>query len=131
MLTDAELAGMRATSTAALPDTCAVTRPAEDGTLDPITGEWVPNPPTTVYAGACRGRPPTTTELEILFGGTQSTVQRLVVTFPHDIAPVLIDDTVKITVSSDPQLLTRAWRVVAVNTGSWHIDRRVACEVIE
>lgn len=133
MLTDAELDGMRATSTSALPDTCAVTRPAADGagTLNPDTGVWTPNQPATVYAGACRIRPADTEALEELFGGTQTTTTRYVATFPHDIAEVRIDDRVSVTVSSDPHHATREYRVTTVATGSWHIDRRVGLEVIE
>lgn len=130
MLTQPELDAMRDTITAALPDTCVITRPAAGGTLDPVTGIWTPAAAAAVYTGACRVRQPTTEEFEKLFGDTQVTEVRYIGTLPHDSPVLAIGDRWAVTVSSDPQLLTAPLRVTRIAFGSWHLGRRVGLEIV-
>ena len=131
MLTDLELDSMRATSTSALPDTGTVTRSAEGGTLNPTTGIWTPAASTTIYTGAMRVRPPTANEMSVLFGDEQVTRQRFVATLPHDAAQVLPGDRLTLSTSSDDQVGVRQFEVKMSSGGSFHVDRRLALEVIE
>lgn len=131
MLTAAEIAGMQQTVSAALPDVGTVTRDAAGGTLDPITGEWTPASPTTVYNGPCRLRPPDAEDIEVLFGDTQVTKQRFVGTFPHNAAAFKVGDVLTVTASSDPHIAHRTFRVTGHSAGSWHLGRRVAFETVE
>lgn len=129
MLTDTELAGMRATADLALPDTGTITR---DGvsTFDPVTGLLTPGTPTTIYSGVMRVRP-STAETEALFGEEQVTRSRFVLTVPYDTVGVQIDDVVTVTVSDDTDLTSRTLRVVAVPLGSFMVSKRFPLEVVE
>jgi len=131
MLTDAELAGMRATSAGALPDTCSIERAAADPpTFNHTTGSYDLAAPTVVYDGPCRLRAPTAAQLEVIFGDSDTTRQRFVLTLPADVPDIQLGDVAFVTSSSDPHIGRRAFRVSAVPSGSWLIDRRVGVEVI-
>lgn len=133
MLTDAELAGMRDTSQAALPDNVRIERPAPpgDGDLDPDTGVWTQADPDLIWQGKGRVRPPTAEDIEVLFGDEQVTKLRFIGTFPFNIPVVEVEDVVIVTSSSDPHVTGRTFKVTSVSGGSWLIDRRVALEVAE
>lgn len=111
-------------------DSCQVTRPTESGTLDPLTGVWTPGTALSVYDGACRVRPANQIDVETLFGGEPSTIQRYVVTLPWDAPLVRREDRVTITSSGDDQLEERHLSVVSVRVRSNHVDRRLGCEEI-
>ena len=131
MLTEAEIAGMRETATAALPDRCSVTRSSPTGSLNTSTAVWTPTAATTIYVGSCRVRPPDAEDLEVLFGDTEITKQRFVVTFPYDCPALHVDDVVTVTDSSDGLIVNRPFRVTGHASGSWQIDRRAALEAVE
>lgn len=130
MISASDLAGLRATSLAALPDTCTIARKALTGTTD-ATGSYTPDAPTSIYSGVCRLRPPDTAEIRVLAGDEQVTRQRYVLTIAHDAAEVLVDDIVSVTVSSDAVMLARPFRVIGRASGSWLIDRRLIVEATE
>ena len=131
MITDTELAEMRATSTAALPDVGTITRPVKAGTLNEVSGDWTPGTETAVYTGAMRVRPAGTEDQQRIFGDVDVTTLRYTLTVPHDTPAVKIDDRVTVTTSSDPHIAATPFKVVAVMTGSWLIDRRIGLEVDE
>lgn len=131
MLNELELDAMRECSLSALPDTGVIVRPAAGGTLNTTTGVHTPAAAAAVYAGVMRVRPPTPTEVEVIFGDREVTKQRYVATLPHDVDPVAIDDRLHLLTSSDDRLVDRWLRVVTVSTGSFSIDRRLGLEVAE
>ena len=132
MLTTSELDGMRATSKAALPDTVLITEPADGGTLDPATGTWTPNAPTTIYDGPGRVRVPSSaTEMERIFGDREVTVQRYIAVLPWDATGVARGHRLAVTAGTDPDITSTSFRVVAVAVGSNHIDRLLGCEEVE
>jgi len=131
MLSDDELAGMRAASEAAMPDVMRITRGSSEMVLDPDTGILAPADPEVVYQGRGRLRPPNTTEVEVLFGDEQVNKQRYVLTAPWDSPEILIDDRVSVVQCSDPHIGGRSFRVVAVSGGSFLLDRRCGLEVVE
>jgi len=134
VLTDEELAGMRATSETAMPDTIAVVRPASpsDGILDPLTGVWVPADATAVFSGMGRVRAASgIEELRAVFGDEQSTTLRYILTLPASADAIEVGDRVAVLSGSDGQIGTRAFRVTRVPVASWQIDRRLGVEVIE
>lgn len=133
MLTDAELAAMRETSESAMPDACTVVRPAAAGagTIDPVTGVFTPTTGTTIFTGACRMRPPSSEEVEVLHGDIEVVKQRFTTTFPFDIAQLHVGDVVTFTDSSDPRFAGRSYKITGYASGSFHIDRRVALEAVE
>lgn len=131
MLTADEIAGMRFTSEQALPDECTITRPASGGTLNEHTGVWTPNAPTTIYAGRCRLRAPSTEEFEKVFGETQVTETRYIATFPADLPAVEVGDMLTITSSADPHITSELrFRITRAPFGSWLVDRRLGVEVV-
>lgn len=131
MISAAELADMRATALAALPDTCIINRPSTGGTVTAGTGDWTPNLPTPIYNGACRLRPPDAAEIRVLAGDEQVTRERFILTIAHDAGAVAVDDTVTVTASSDPLMLVRPFRVTGHLSSSWLIARRIVVEATE
>ena len=132
MLTTSELDGMRATSRSALPDTVLITEPSEGGTLDPVTGVFTPNAAAEVYAGPGRVRVPSSaTEMERIFGDREVTVQRYIGVLPWDAVNIDRDHRLAVTDGTDPDIERRSFRVVAVASGSNHIDRLLGLEEVE
>ena len=133
MLTSAELASMRTTSSAAMPTTAQVTRPtAGRGTFNTVTGTYGEHPVTVIYAGPCRIRPATAAaEDTATVGDLHETVGRYIATFPHDVATIEVDDFVTVTDATDPDLIGYTLRVLDAARSEWLIDRRVTLEVLE
>lgn len=128
MLNQAELDGMRATSTSAMPDECEITREGGDPTLDTATGDLDFPVPVAIYQGACRVRPGGTAEQDAVVGDLHETLGDYVATVPHDAGAIEADDFLTVTSSSDPQMIGRAFRILHVGWSSWQIDRRLALE---
>jgi hypothetical protein len=138
VLTQAEIDGMRLTSASALPDTCTVTRPSGEPTLDPVTLDSVPAAATTVYAGACRVRPRGSEEQDAQVGELHETLGPYVATLPadpdHDAVTagdpndVRVDDYLTVTASTDPAMVARHFQVRHVGWSSWQIDRRIGLD---
>lgn len=114
-------------------DTGSITRPgAAPGTIAPVTGVFTPSPATVVYSGPCRVRKPTTAlEHEIVFGDTNVTVSRYVVSLPYDAPLIAIDDVFKLTVTADAEILNVPMRVAVVVGKSVLMYRQIGVEVIE
>lgn len=141
-MTDAEVQGMRTTSASALPDTCTVTRPVEEFTLNETTIVSEPGDSETVYAGPCRVRPRESQEQDTQVGDLHETLSPYVATLPAtradalaldpttvgDPADVVIDDYITVTESSDTAQVGRSYQVTSVSRGSWKIDRRLGVE---
>ena len=131
MLNAAELAGMRQTSTDALPDRLRITTDGVgDGVLNPITGVVTPPEPVVVYQGRGRLRAPTATEMERIFGDREVTVQRFVAKVPWDTVGVDRSQIITIVEGTDPDIVGRSFRIVTVLTGSNWIDRTLGCEEV-
>jgi hypothetical protein len=130
MLTDLELTGMRDTSDTALADTGTITRPGAD-TFDAGTGLITAGASTTIYTGSMRVRPTSLIGSEPQFGEEQVTLSRYVVTVPYDTTSVRIDDVVTVTESDDADLVERTLRVTVIPLGTFMLDKRFTCEVVE
>lgn len=138
MLTAPEIAGMRDTSASALPDTCTITRTAAEATLDPVTGDLVPDPPTVIYSGSCRVRPRGSQEQDTQVGDLHETLGPYVATLPAlssatgvtagDPNNVRVDDYLEVTASTDGAMDGRAFQVRHVGWSSWQIDRRLGLD---
>lgn len=135
MLTAAEIAGMRLTSASALPDTCTITRPGGEPTLDAVTLDLDPAASVTVYAGICRVRPLQAQEEDVQVGDLHETLGRYVATLPasasHDGVTsgdpndVIVDDYLTVVTSTDTGMVGRSFQVIHNGQGSWQIDRRI------
>lgn len=130
-MTAGELAQLRTDQKGQLPDTCKVTRPGARGALNEGTGQYAPPAPATIYQGVCRAMPSTEDERRLTFGDEALDVTAFTVTLPHDTAVVKINDTVEITVSTDPQLVGKKLRVRHVVVSSVMTARRLVTEVAE
>jgi hypothetical protein len=127
-----ELEGLRYTSGLAMPDTCTVKRLAYPGTaeLDAETLLYTPTTPTTVYAGACRIRPVSTRDGIQRRDDTPISSDQYLLTVPHDEGPFAVGDIAQVTVSDDPHITSRSWRITSVPAGSWQIDQRLVVEEV-
>lgn len=131
MLTDDELAAMRDTTTAALPDTCTITRAAAaTPTFDADTGTYSSGTPTAIYSGACRLRPGNRSDRSDVHGDALIAVDRWTLTLPADADDVAVGDIAAVTVSDDPHVTDRWFRVAVVAPGSWLISRRLTVEEV-
>ncbi len=138
MLTSAEIAGMRDTSASALPDTCTITRPSGEPTLNETTGDLEPAGSETVYVGACRVRPRGTDEQDTQVGDLHETLGDYVGTLPAlatddrvtsgDPNDVRLNDTLVVTDGTDSAIVGRSFTVVHNPMGAWQIDRRLGLE---
>lgn len=138
MLTPAEIAGMRDTSASALPDTCEVTRPSGEPTLNETTGDLEPAGTETVYVGACRVRPRGSQEQDVQVGDLHETLGDYVGTLPAlatddrvttgDPNDVRLNDTLVVTVGIDSAIVGRSFTIVHNPMGSWQLDRRLGLE---
>lgn len=127
-----DLAELRALARSALPDVGTITRGGGGGgTIDPDTGDWIPDDGVVVYSGPMRIRGATTQDTDTVFGDESVTSMRFVGVLPPDVVDLLVDDVVHVTASSDPHIGARSFRVRAVSHHSYLADRRVGLEVIE
>lgn len=102
-----------------------------EAVFDPNTG-LITTPETTVYAAhSVWLRMPTAVEAERLFGEEQVTTSRYIAVVSHDTTDVAIGDIVRFTEASDPDMLTRDYRVVMVQTGPIMAARKLGCETVE
>lgn len=130
MLTDDELAAMRDTTTAALPDTCTITRAAAaTPTFDADTGTYSSGTPTAIYSGACRLRPSAGASAAA-HGDDQVTVDTWTLTIAAPAAAIAVGDIVTVTGASDPTLTSRKFRVLELPAGSWLITQHVTVEEV-
>ncbi len=138
MLTAAEIAGMRDTSASALPDTCTITRPGGEPTLNEPTLDLGPATPDAIYTGACRVRPRGSEEQDSQVGDLHETLGPYVATLPalatHDGVTtgdpndIRVDDYLTVTTSTDPSMVGRHFQIRHVGWSSWPIDRRIVLE---
>lgn len=131
MLTDDDLAGMRATSAAALPAVCTITSEVGNGAINTTTGLYASATPTVVHAGlACRVRPQSAGKDDQV-GGLHETLGRYVGTVPFDAAGIEVDMMLTVTTGTDSELVGRPLRIVDVSWSEWRIDRRLVLEDLE
>lgn len=122
----------RAAARSMMADTGRITRGGPPPVFDPVTGSYTPAAGTIIHEGPCRVRPQTRSDGETdVFGDTEVTTSRFLVTFPHDIANVLVDDVVTIVESGDPHIGLRSFRVVAVSAATDLIHRELGVETVE
>jgi len=136
MLFQAEIDGMRDTSAAAQPDTCTITRPIGEPTLNLTTGALAPGASETIYAGPCRVRPRGSEELDAQVGDLHESLGPYIGTIPAttpagaigDPNEVRVDDYLTLTASTDPSIVGRPFQVTHVGWSSWQIDRRLGLQ---
>lgn len=131
MLTAAELAEMRSTSTSALPDTVQITRQSGEAVLDPVDGDNDYPAPTVIYTGPGRVRPRDSQEQDVTSGDLHQTLGSYTATLPHDADEIVVDDYLQVTASTDASMVGRAFHIRHVGWSSWQIDRRLALEDAE
>lgn len=129
---------MRAASLSALPDTCTIWRVAETAELDEETGDLDPGEPSTIYEGPCRVRPRGSQEQDQLVGDLHETLAPYIGTLPAlatatgvtagDPNNVRVDDYLRVTSSSDSDLVDRPFQIKHVGWSSWQIDKRIGLE---
>ncbi len=111
-------------------DRARISRPGAD-TFDPNTGLVTPGAGTTVYEGPCRLRAPGSVEAEALFGEQQVTMSRFILTCPHTVVGVRVDDVVEMLETDDADAADRTYRVVLVPAGSDLVLKAFGVEAVE
>lgn len=133
MLTDTQLAAMRATAESTMTATCAIRTDPEgtgDDTLDQNTGQLTRpvGEPSTIYTGKCRVAP----EWQ---GQTDSEGRRIYTernysaSIPWNAATPQVGSAFVVTASpNDPALVNRDMRVMTVEARTFAIERRMRLE---
>jgi hypothetical protein len=123
-----ELAAMRATVSAALPDSCTIGARGEP-TFDTTTGTYTEGAVVAVYTGPCRVRVSGMRgDLVVQAGDEPVTLRTYDATLPWDATGVAVDHILTVTASADPELVGRSMRVRDVQYGSWDLGRRLTLE---
>jgi hypothetical protein len=100
-------------------------------TLNPVTGDLEPGAGTVVYTGKARLRMPSNVEVNRLFGEEDVTKTRYMLSVPHDTTGVRVDAVVHVTESDDAEAMAREFKVVAVPSETYVIDRKFGLEAVE
>ena len=122
--------GLRREAESLMVDTAIVTRSGAL-TLNTSTGVLAPAAATTIYTGLCRLRQPSAEETEILFGDTQETRSRFIACFKYTVTAVAVDDVVTFTVSDDPDVLARSFRILSTPASTFVLYKGYPCEAVE
>lgn len=131
MLTEAELAQLRADEAEFLPDTCVVTRAGEgEPEFDPETGDYEYPDRVTVYEGPCRVAPLPVQDRQVIFGERAVDLVAFRATFPYDTPEFRKDDHVVVSVSADAQLVGRPLEVHGFEAKSLQTKRRVVLQEV-
>jgi hypothetical protein len=109
-------------------DVWRVTR--QEGDFDDVTGEW-DDEPTVVYEGrAWFGREGLRQTANVEKRADQPlTTDSVSLIVPHTAGPFLIGDICQPVTSDEPHQ-GRVWRVTAVPSDSWQIDRQLEVEEV-
>jgi hypothetical protein len=107
-------------------------------TLNPVTGDLEPGAGTVIYGpsiaprrGMARLRMPSNVEVNRLFGEEDVTKTRYILSVPHDVTGVRVDAIVHVTESDDAEAMAREFKVVAVPSETYVIDRKFGLEAVE
>lgn len=107
-------------------DTCTVDRKDGDPVLDETTGE-LEQLYETVYTGACRLKPRSSSETE--WGEREVSLQQLVAVLPWDAsAQVRREDRLTVTASDDAWLIGRPLEVIGISLAGTSTARRLLVE---
>lgn len=120
----------RPTATGTMTAECVITHRTGDGSTG-AGGDWAPNPPVTLYDGACRVLAVTTHERVLIVGEEQDTRRRYLVSIEYDAAEMPIGALVKITKSKDAHLVGKSLRIADVEHGSEQWQRDLTCLEME
>ena len=121
----------RAEAESLMVDTATITRPGGAPTFDPNTGQLTPAAGTVVYSGRCRLRQPTASECEVLFGEAQVSRTTFIVCVPYTTTGVQIGDVVIVTISDDPDVISRQCRITSVPLSTFTFYKGFPAEVVE
>lgn len=123
-------AGRRFHEKAVLRDRCTITRLGQP-TFDPTTGQYTPSESTVAADLPCHMAPFTGARtLDEVFGGEIVVTRNYSLKLPWDAPEIRREDVVTMTVSEDPGLVGRVFRVDQVDGETHQMSRRVICEAI-
>ena len=127
MIPSSELAELRADQHDVLPDTCVIEE-WDDAAFDPdnplATGQWVP-----IHTDvACRVMPWQAVRRTIMTGEGHVTLQAYFGTFEWDVGELQVGWRVRVTETTDPELVESALKVRDVHKSSLHTARRATLE---
>jgi hypothetical protein len=106
---------------------CIITRPTSTGTTAG-DGTYTPGSRTTIYTGVCRIVAITRPARIAVVGEAQETHRHFQVAVRFDAPAILIDDLVEVTVSVDPLMGGKKFRVLEVTYGSEQWQRNLLCD---
>lgn len=130
MISEEELAQLRADQTLYLPDVCSITREDSTPTFDENTGTYTSDDSTTLYTGACRVAPMDIQQRNVEFGETSRDLLLYIATLPYSAPEVRKDDSFTVTSSADEQLEGRALEVHSVIVTSLQTARRLVLQEV-
>lgn len=124
-----EIAGMRSTVSAALPDTCTIKRETAQGAYNHAILQHGAPTVATQYTGACRVRSIIARAYPAQIGERDEVLAHYVATVPFDTASIDVNDFLTVTASPyDTSLVGEEFRILEVELGSWTLGRRLLLE---
>ena len=112
-------------------DACEIRLPDTQGPYDPVKNTHPVVPGALVFAGRCRVRHMENEAQVAAVAEQQVTVADYRVTVPASVSGVLVDLRVKITDTTDAELLGQRLTVVGVAKGTWRVQRVLLCVLNE
>jgi hypothetical protein len=110
-------------------DECSITR-AGTPVFSPATGTYATTT-TVIFAGPCNLTPfASSSALSEQLGGQAVDTRTYRMTLPWDAPQILEEDTAAVTVSADPLLTARSFRVVHIEGETFQAARRLIVEEI-
>lgn len=111
-------------------DEARIERPSGTSTLNPTTGELVPDPPTLLYEGRAQFRAQRWDGTDVMVGGGEVRLKGTRLHLPKD-TEVQHDDLVTCTVSTfNADLVGRIYRVTDVFLEGWQVVRTCLIEEV-
>lgn len=112
-------------------DSCEIRLPDTQGPYDPVANTHTPVPGALIYAGPCRVRHMDNETQVARIAEQQVSMADYRVTVPSYVAGVQVDLRVKVTASTDADLVGQRLTVVGVGKGTLRIQRVILCTMNE
>lgn len=131
-----DIADLRMQAESMMTDQCAVSRigtPVGTPVLDPVTGEYPPNPAVAFYVGKCSIRVPGTVSTGKVrpSAGDSASLLNAILAIPVDSPALTVTDTVIITASEfNPALVGMEFTISSLLPASWVTKQRAALSAV-
>lgn len=130
MTVDSAIRKFRRSQAAIFRDEGRIERPSGTGTIDPVSGDYVADPPTVLYEGPGLLRIQKWQGTDIEAGGEELRKHEVSLKLPVDTPAEANDVWVHTASTYDQSLVGRHFRITDIFRDGWQISRRFLLEEI-